>query len=233
MKDSKFTRMLRNLREKMKPMTFPQKIGYLWFVFKDYALVASAVVILLGAAIVSGINMNIETLIAGVSVNVPMNDFGVAYLSDDYGKVLGAVENKAEVTFITTEVASSDSSGNMEYNHNVIAQLVAQAAAGSLDYVIMSKDAMEILFSEDMFLDLREIMTDEELRQWEDKIVYLVIEEGGEEVPVALDLKGTSFSDDCISRRNSYFLGFVKTTPRKEACKAFLAYLLAWDDRNK
>jgi hypothetical protein len=233
MKDSKFTRMLRNLREKMKPMTLPQKIGYLWFVFKDYALVASAVVILLGAAIVSGINMNIETLIAGVSVNVPMNDFGVAYLSDDYGKVLGAVENKAEVTFITTQVASSDSSGNMEYNHNVIAQLVAQAAAGSLDYVIMSKDAMEILFSEDMFLDLREIMTDEELRQWEDKIVYLVIEEGGEEVPVALDLKGTSFSDDCISRRNSYFLGFVKTTPRKEACKALLAYLLAWDDRNK
>jgi hypothetical protein len=203
MKDSKFTRMLRNLREKMKPMTLPQKIGYLWFVFKDYALVASAVVILLGAAIVSGINMNIETLIAGVSVNVPMNDFGVAYLSDDYGKVLGAVENKAEVTFITTQVASSDSSGNMEYNHNVISQLVAQAAAGSLDYVIMSKDAMEILFSEDMFLDLREILTPEQLQQWEEKIVYLVIEEGGEEVPVALDLKGTSFSDDCISRRNS------------------------------
>ena len=233
MKENKFVKILMNLRENMKPMTFLQKISYLWFVFKDYAMVATVVVILISAGIVGLVNSNIQILISGVAVNVPISEYGTDYIYTDYSKILGAVKNKTQVDFVSTEVTSADNAGLIEYNHNVITQLVAMAASESLDYVMMSKDAMEILFSEDMFLDLREILTPEEMQEWEGKIVYLVVEEGGEEIPVALDLKGTGFSDDCISRRNSYFLGFVKTTPRKEACKAFLEYLLAWDDRNK
>lgn len=231
MKENKYSLMLNNLRENMKPMNFFQRIGYLWFIFRDYSMVALVVVMLISFGIISVVNANITTLISGVAVNVPLSEYGTEYLSTDYGKVLGAVKNKTEVVFTSTELTSMDSSGNTEYNHTVTEQLVAQAAAESLDYVIMSTGAMEMLLSEDMFMDLRELLTEEELLQWEDKVIFLVKEDGGEQVPVALDLKGTSFSDDCISRRNSYFLGFVKTTPRKDTCKAFLDYLLAWDDR--
>lgn len=232
MKETKFQKMIQNLDHNMKTMTFPQKVSYLWFVFKDYSLLGCTVILLVITAIFSVINANVQTLIAGVMVNVPISEYGSEYISTDYGKVLGAVTNKTQVLLYSVELTSMSDSGNVEYNHTVTEQLVAQAAAEALDYVIMSKDAMEMLLSEDMFLDLRELMTDEELQQWEGKIIYLVKEEGGEQVPVALDLLGTSFSDDCISRTTSYMLGFVLTTPRKDACRDFLDYLMAWDTRN-
>ena len=73
-------------------------------------------------------------------------------------------------------------------------------------------------------------LTEEELAQWEGKIVYIEYEGTTERVPVALDISETAFAKDCMPMYGPYFFTVVYTTPRLQETRDFFDYLLAWEE---
>ena len=236
MKDSKLRRTTKNLKKNMKDMNLKERIAYLWFCFKDYAIVGVVCVILVGSIVFSVINVNTEILIYGDLIGVPLTSEGENYLIDDYGELLGVVKNKREISIAFHDYGLTDDADVVEFNYQTTMQIVAAASAKSLDFIITSEAVMETLMQEYMYLDLREIMTEEELAAWGEEIVYVeyvfsegTSEETVERVPVALNLQTTEFYKNCIYSEHPYFLIFIKFTPRKEQCRHFLDYVLAYE----
>lgn len=236
MNDSKFKRTVKNLKENMRNMSFKERIAYLWFCFKEYTIVGVVCLILVGALIFSVINVNTEILIYGDLISVPISSEGLEYLTDDYGKLLEVEENKREIEIAQLDFGIADDADIVEFNYQTTMQIVAAASAKTLDFIMTSQPVMENFIQHYMYMDLREIMTEEELLSWGENIVYVEYvfsegtpEEKTERIPVALNLQNTEFYKNCIYSRNPYFLMFIKISPRKEACRHFLDYLLAYE----
>ena len=213
----------------MKPMSLIEKIRYLWETFKVYTPIVIVVGIMLTGLVFSILNLNTEVIISGSLVNVVGTEEGIQYLTDDYGIKVGAKRFQREVQIDEISYGDPNSNSELEYNFQLSSKLFAMATGGTLDFLLMSKPAMGILMADEMFLDLREILTEEEMKQWEGKLVYCEFTDERGSVPVALDLSDTQFAKDCLSKEMSYYISFVVTTPRKEACRDYLAYILAWD----
>ena len=236
MKDSKFKRVTTNLKENMKDMNLKERIAYLWFCFKDYTIVGIVCLILVGSLVISIVNVNTEILIYGDLIGVPISSAGEKYLIDDYGKLLEVKENKREIEIAFHDYGLSDDADVVEFNYQTTMQIVAAASAKTLDFIMTSKPVMENLMEHYMYLDLREIMSEEELASWGEEIVYVEYvfsegtpEESVERIPVAINLQTTEFYKDCIASELPYFLIFIKFTPRKDMCRHFLDYVLAYE----
>ena len=236
MKNSKFKRITKNLKENMKGMSLKERIAYLWFCFKDYTIVGIVCFILIGALISSVINVNTEILLYGDLIGVPISTAGEKYIIDDYGKLLDVKKNVREISIAFHDYGIADDAEVVEFNYQTTMQIVAAASAKSLDFIMTSRPVVEALMQEYMYLDLREIMTEEELASWGEEIVYVeyVFSEGTpeetvERIPVALNLQTTEFYKNCIASEAPFFLGFIKFTPRKDTCRHFMDYILAYE----
>lgn len=236
MKHSKFKHTTKKLKENMKDMNLKERVAYLWFCFSDYAVVGIVCLILIGSLVFSIININTEILIYGDLIGVPLSSAGEKYLVDDYGELLEVKKNKREIEIAFHDYGILDDADVVEFNYQTTMQIVAAASAKTLDFIISSEAVMEALMEQYMYMDLREIMSEEELASWGEEIVYVeyVFSEGTpeekvERVPVALNLRTTEFYKDCIASNYPYFLIFIKFTPRKEMCRHFLDYVLAYE----
>jgi hypothetical protein len=236
MGNSKFKRNGKSLKENMKGMNLWQRIGYLWFCFKDYTIVGIVCIILICAAVSGAIRANTEILLYGDLISVPLSEAGESYINEEYGKLLGVEKNVREISVAFHDYGISDDADVVEFNYQTTMAIVGAAGAKALDYIITSKGVMEALMQEYMYLDLREIMTDEELAAWGEDIVYVEYvfaegtpEETVERIPIALNLQKTEFYKNCIYSTQPFFLMFIKVTPRKEACRHFMDYLLAYE----
>lgn len=210
----------------MKGMTFREKLQHTWFGYKlELGTIAVGVFILV-TVISSVINANTKLLLAGDVMNVEMTDQGMSYISNEYFEKLGVPSflNKVQVV---KSYYSSD--GDYEYNYTVSSQTVALAAAEMLDFQIINLKAMEMFFSEGIYMDLREFLTEEELARWEGKIIYLENPETLERVPVALDISETGFIRDTVVGDESTFFAVISTTPRLKETREFFDYLLSWE----
>lgn len=217
-------------------MSFKERIAYLWFCFKEYTIVGIVCLILIGSLVFSIININTKILIYGDLIGVPVSSEGLEYLIDDYGELLDVKENEREIEIALLDFGLSDDADVVEFNYQTTMQIVAAASAKTLDFIMTSKPVMETLMQEYMYLDLNEIMTEEELTSWGENIVYVeyVFSEGTpeetvERIPVALNLQTTDFYKDCIGSDEPFFLIFIKFTPRKDMCRHFLDYVLAYE----
>ena len=236
MKHSKFKRTTESLKQNMKGMNLWQRIGYLWFCFKDYTIVTIVCFILIGAVITGAIRANTEILLYGDLIGVPLSEAGESYIVDEYGKLLGVEKNVREISVAFHDYGVSPDADTAEFNYQTTMSIVAAASAKSLDYIITSKAVMETLMQEYMYLDLNEIMTEEELAFWGEDIVYVeyvfgegTADERVERIPIALNLENTEFYKNCIYSKHPFFLMFIKVSPRKETCRHFLDYILAYE----
>lgn len=212
----------------MKGMTLQEKVKHTWFGYKLELGTVAVVLFILVTVITSVINANTKILLAGNVMNVEMTDQGFNYISTDYFESLGVPSFMNKVQVVKSYYSNSED-GDYEYNYTISNQTIALVAAESLDFQIINLKAMEMFFSEGIYLDLREFMTAEELAGWEGKIIYLEHPETLERVPVALDISDTGFVKDNVYGKDSTFFAVIKTTPRLKETRAFFEYLLAWE----
>lgn len=212
----------------MKGMTLQEKVKHTWFGYKLELGTVAVMLFILITVITSVINANTKILLAGDVMNVEMTDQGFNYISTDYFESLGVPSFMNKVQVVKSYYSNSED-GDYEYNYTISNQTIALVAAESLDFQIINLKAMEMFFNEGIYLDLREFMTEEELAQWEGKIIYLEHPETLERVPVALDISDTGFVKDNVYGKDSTFFAVIKTTPRLKETRAFFEYLLAWE----
>lgn len=229
-KQTKFYKGCVKLLNDLKPMTFKQRVEHLWMYYKDYLWVVALVVIFICAGITSFINQGKEVLVSGMMVNITIEQEGYDYLSVDYFEELGAKEGKQVVELEYTNFSSLEDPTSSEDNYYASMVVIGKVSGRFLDYMILDKFGMEFYITQDVYLDLREFFTEDELAELEQKRMLIYAqEEGQERYPIAVDISSLPFTvDNVTSEGNSYF-ALSGSTQRPEACRAIWERINAWE----
>ncbi len=224
----------RQLRQAMKTMTFKEKVQHIFYAYKMELCVMALMLFVVALIVSSVITANTVILLSGDLMNVNLTDEGMKYVQEDYLASIGGAGFMQKYQVLEAYYSLNEESGQYDYNYDTSMKTLSLVAAGDLDFQLIDKGVLELFLSEQIYLDLRNFLSEEELKQWEGKILYLEYAETGERVPVALDMSETAFVKDCAElKTHNYFFAVIKTSPRVKETKAFFDYLMAWQPKEQ
>lgn len=230
MKRKKIIPSFKELKADLKPMTWPQRLDHLWTYYKYYLLIAVVVLVFLAAIITGIVNASKEVLISGMLVNVSMEQKGFHYLSEGYEQVLGATGNQV-VELTSTNFEDLETSEDLEANYNAAQVLIARVSGGLLDYAIIDQMAFEFYLTQEVYLDLREFFTQEELQRLAqaDMLAYAKLADSEQSWPVAVKITNWDFTKDNIKTKGEIYFVISGNSPDLEAIRGLLEHMDNWE----
>lgn len=231
LKQTKLVQGFIKLKNDLKPMTFKEKCEHLWEYYKEWLLVVFLVI--MGISLVTTIiaNRSKEVLVSGMMVNIQIEQVGMNYLTTDYAKVLGATSKNQVAEMDATSFGDmlDPEEGENSYYASMI--LPARVTGKMLDYMIMDEFALEYYILQDIYMDLRDFFTPEELEQLaaEDRLIYIQEEGDLDRMPIAVKITNLDFVKDNVNTEGEIYLSFSGSTPRPEMCRHVWEYLHAWE----
>lgn len=161
-----------------------------------------------------GNTASLQTQLAATVIDAPINAEGLKILSQGFFESCGYVpgDDRVELTcqsFVQPEGETEDVANMVQENVRTM------LSEGALDYFVADEAALQTL-SDVALLDLRQIMTEAELTELADAVVYRG------EVPVAVELSETAFGQYCTGKA---YLSFNANTGRLETCEALWAHI--------
>lgn len=221
-------------KENMKGMTFRQKLDHLWTYYSEYLWIAAVVVILIVAIITSTINVLFrETIVSGLNINVTMDQTGMSYLGEEYHEKIDARSYWDVVDFTYTQFDPLLEVTGDEGDYYASQAVVAQVAAEKLDYVILDEASLDFFVRQDIFLDMREFFSPEELKQLEKegRLRYGVDPESEDQDPwiIAVEITDTDFIKDNATVEGEVYFALAGNAPHMDQCRAIWEHIMAWE----
>ena len=207
---------LRKLKEDLGPMSWKERMDHLWTYYKWVAGLLILLLVFLNIAITAVVSAKTEILFSGIGINVPMTESGITCLSDEYLERLGGGKRRT-VQYLDEVLDFENTVLGQETSYSTIVKVTGMLSTNALDYLLLDQKALDYYYSGDLFLDLNQVFSEEELAQMP------VSEVNGR--PLLLDLAGTWFADTYITDEGPYYLAFVYTTTHAESCHDFWQYL--------
>lgn len=210
---------LAKLKKDMEPMTFKEKVDHIWTYYKYHMLVAFCVLFLVGGTMYSFFLPREKVLLAGVQCNMQMSNEGYDYLTKGYrAQYLKNAEGNTNL--YTFRFHGEGTVEAVEHTTQAYYSVTSYVEAQKLDYMLMDMYTVTYFGSDRLFMDLREILSEEELARLDEQglILYEESEEDGKTTPRAINISSMPFCTEQIKAEKCY-LAFVRNTPRKEACK--------------
>lgn len=229
-KQSKFYIGFQKLRQDLKPMTFKQKCEHLWMYYKEWLFVVFLAV--MGISLVATVlgEQNKEYLVTGMMININIDQEGMDYLTKDYAKYLGATSENQVATVDYTSFGDplDPETGENSYYASMI--LPSRVTGAMLDYMILDKYSMEYYILHDVYMDLRDFFTEEELAQLdaEKRVVYAQEEGSFDRVPIAVTITQLPFIQKYVAPDADIYFALSGSSPRPEMCRNVWNYLHAW-----
>ena len=216
MEENRLKAHLQKLKADLASMSWRERLEHLWTYYKWVVFAAIGVIIFLHMLLSALIAGNREVLISGIGINVPMTQEGITCLTDDYLTRLEGTKRQT-VQYLDEILDMDNPAIGQEASYSTIVKVSGLISTEGLDYLILDSKALEYYSAGDIFMDLRQLLPQEELAQLN------ILEIGG--VPMLIDLTGTWFAQTHITGPGPYYLGFAYNTPRAEACKELWQYL--------
>ena len=96
---------------------------------------------------------------------------------------------------------------------------------------LADKFGFEYYVAQEVYLDLREILTQEELQQLDKdgKVIYIMEEDTEERVPAAVIITDTQFVKDNMHMEGDTYFALSGSTQRKDMCRDAWDRILAWE----
>lgn len=212
----------KKLKEILTPMSRKEKLSYLWTYYKWVPVTAVLVIAVLCSVIGIVSERRSETVLSGIIVNVPVTAGGEKYLTEQLLTELGGTPEEQHMELqsiffqdlLTTDDPSVDQATAMK--------VTARVTTRSLDYVIMDEVGFGYYQNQDVFSPVDTVLTERQLSQWADRLVY------HEGEPIALELTDTAFVTACMSAGGSVYLAFPGNTGNNDLCAEFAQRLLSW-----
>ena len=212
----------------LKPMTFSQRVDHIWTYYKEHMVLALVAIIILLGVVISLLNAQIDTIFSGTVANLDLTQAGSDYLQEElFAHLDGKQGQKVQLGATYFDELFSSVEG-FDYNYNAAMGTVAMVGAQSLDYMLLDEVALKFYLTQDIFMDLREFFTAEELLEMEDRLVYFELDDGSR-YPVAIHMEDTPFAKDCIEIKEAVFFAWIANAPHKDTCRVFWDYLNAWE----
>lgn len=219
--ETKFGAGWAKLRADLKPMTFRQKVDHLWTYYKVFIFV---LLFLCSPLFLLGTFLNRqsqEVLVSGMMVNLSVDPEVMTYLTTDYAKDLGATSEKQIAELDYANFGDLFDPQNAEGNYNQMIMLVSRVSAGTLDYMLLDQTAMEYYIVQEVYLDLREFFTPQELEALnaEGKVIYARQEGQEEKWAIAVDISDTAFVKDNVNSEGPVYFALSGNCQRPEICR--------------
>lgn len=234
-KKSEFVKEIKRLGAEMKPMTFRQRVDHLWTYYKEYLWIVAFLVVFLAAGLSILNYQKYESLVSGMMVNISISQEGYDYLSVDYLEKLGGNPKTQMVELDYANFSSLEDPTSSEDNYNSMLLLVARVEGRLLDYMILDDFAMEYYIIQDVYLDLREFFTPEELEALGDRVITARAEGETDAWAVAVDITDLPFTQDNIRLKNEddrVYFALSGSTQRLDMCRDAWEYINAWESKS-
>ena len=169
---------LKELKEDMQGMTLAEKADHLWTYYKEWLLVLALVVVMISVAVASYQSLSKNIVCSATYANITITPAGMRHMQDGLAKQL-EVDNVNDVVEINyTNFASLVDPTSSEDNYNAAMLLINMVAAGRMDYALLDKLAMEFYITQEVFLDLREFFTAEEISSLDEQGLLIWFQPG-------------------------------------------------------
>lgn len=225
-KNTKFYRGWVKLVNDMKPMTAKQRLGHLWMYYKEHAFCALLVLLFLSLPITAMIYQSKDVLISGMIVNITIDQEGYDYLLEDYHDVLAPGDKSKVVELDYTAFGDMLDAETGEQSYYASMVVSARVEGHMLEYMILDKYALEFYIPQEIYLDLREFFTEDEIASLtaENRLVYVQpeAEEGEEETepfPIAVDITNIPFAKDNVNSEGKVYFALSGNYRSLEMCR--------------
>jgi hypothetical protein len=215
------------LKDALRPMPWNKKLEHLWEYYKWVLVVLIVAAVIIYIVAVGYSNARVEGLFYGEVVNLDFDMAGVEYLREAFLEHLGGVQGDQKVSLNMSNLVVGPDSTYDNYYAPLI-RTSSEISNGKLDYLLVDSAALTVYFNEELFLDLREVFTADELAQMGDTVVYVLYEETGEKIPMAINVTDSAFMTSRLNHKTPAYLGFVANTTRQKTCKIFYNYFMAY-----
>ncbi|MDO4294323.1 MAG: hypothetical protein Q4C65_13995, partial [Eubacteriales bacterium] len=165
-----------------------------------------------------------ETVMEAAFVNTYLGqDADTEVMASDFAQYSGLDTSRYQAVIDGSMMVSYD--GSDQYSYANMQKLMAMVAAQTLDSVITDDAYLEQNLESGMFSDLSLYFTEEELAQYEDRLLYKDLPEDGtdEERPVAIDVRDSKYM---LSDQVPAWFTIISNSKHPENAKQFLLFLL-------
>lgn len=242
----------REEREAMKNGTPKERLNYFWCYYKWHTIIVVAVIAFIVSFAYEIVTRKENALYVACLNTIPLaEDSGEAF-TNDYLAASGIDTNEYEILVDTSMVLTP---GSMDENtYNTVQKMSVYVAAGEIDVMVTDQQAFEYYAYVDFLLDLRTILTEEQLKVYEPYLYYIdrkVLEDKAEAsdnleeytlaypdptnpaemedpIPVGIYLEKATeeFNNNYIFRSSPAIIGFVVNGSHPENAITFLEYIL-------
>lgn len=153
---------------KTKDMSFKGKLGYFWYYYKIHTLVA-LLVIIFGAVFIHDIATSKDYNFYGIMLNSSVLDGDAMEAS--FGEYADLDMENYDCFIDTSSVFSFQDQS--EYDLATYQKLIALVQTKDLDAIVMDSQTFYNFSFNSMMIDLRNVLSEEELAQYEGKIYYI------------------------------------------------------------
>ena len=231
----------RNL--KGKPLK--DKLVHIGTYYWPYILVAGFFLVLSGSVICTAVTAK-DTALQGYFISTMQQEEDPGNFRQDFAAFAGIDTEKYEITLTASSYAVSGSTDMSIADSQIVA---SWSASGALDVLGGDLAALLNFAYHDYFLDLREVLSPEQLKKWEAHLIYMdwevyqqisssdelscelpdpaVPESMEDPIPVAIVIPESSVLWDSYTfLGESPAVGIIINSPRREAAVRFLEYIL-------
>lgn len=232
-KQSKFYRGWVKFCSDLKPMSWKQRLEYLWMYYKEYAFLAGLALVAVALVVTMAISRSKETLVSGMMVNINMDPVGMHYMTEGYQNELAPGDKKHVVELDYTNVGDmlDPEFGETSYYSSQI--LLARVSGQMLDYMILDKFAMEYYIAQEVYLDLSKFFTPEELAELESqgRVIYAMQEGDTVRWPIAIVITDIPFVKDNVKNEGDIYFALSGNIRDLDACRDAWERLNAWESK--
>jgi hypothetical protein len=229
-KNTKLVQGFIKLKNDLKPMTFKEKCEHLWEYYKEWLLVVFLVCMGIGLVSTIVASRSKEVMVSGMMVNIQIKQEGVNYLTSDYRAYLGATSKDQVAELDSTNFGDPLDPEHGEDSYYASMILPARVTGAMLDYMILDKFALEYYIAQEVYMDLREVFTAEELAQLaaEDRVIYAMQADDIESWPIAIKITNLDFVKEYVTSPGEIYFTLSGSSPRRDMCRHVWQYLNNW-----
>ena len=223
---TKKNKMPKEQKTPFKELNFSEKVSYIFGYYKYYALAFLIAAAFIGYTVYSFIQNNYDVVCNIVAVDGKITGYDT--FSDDitkgFSNYLGidGKKTRVEIDFnYSLIVQPLDQEANVSQN-----KIYILASVGSIDGYTANRDYIDYFSTdtETFLVDLRELLTSDELERIGDENIIYYTKKDGTAVPIAVDLSGTKIKTETDLTMESPCYGVVVSAQNTENAVSFIRY---------
>lgn len=211
----------RQLGERLRPLTFREKLDYLFTYYKGWLLIILLAAMAAGYIGDAVVQSHREIVLQGFFTNDEQNLFPADTLQRDYAAVLGLGRRQRVVFDDDLYIDLNDEA--TEYTAASNGKLIAYMAVGELDFVVTTQAVYEHYAGSIPMQDLSALLPEALYNALADQLITGT-DKDGNAAPVALDMAESRFLTGADTDDTRYVLFVPYNAPHTAQLLAFIAY---------